>query len=330
MKIYILYQLRKDAWGGGNQFLKALKKEFENQGVYTDDPAEGETILFNSHQQLKEVLKLKSKYPQKVLIHRLGPIFHYHRGRSWKKYDRALAKITNSISEGVIFQSKWALNEAIKLGFDKKIPHQVIYNAVDKTIFNQEDKQAFREEKVKLIATSFSANWKKGFEIYQHLDNNLDFSKYQMTFVGNSPIEFKNIKYVGPVSSREIAEILKQHDIFITASEKDACSNSLIEALSCSLPAVALNDGGNPELVEKGGELFGGKEDILSKIEKVARNYRYYQSQIPGFSVEEAAQRYYQFAERIYGDIKKGKSRTKKVSLLTKINFYKMKFMLLK
>lgn len=149
-----------------------------------------------------------------------------------------------------------------------------------------------------------------------------------MTFVGNCPIDFKNIKWIKPVPSGELAKILKQHDIFITASQNDPSSNFLIEALSCGLPAVALNGGGHPELVKEGGELFNGKYDVVETIEKVAKNYNHYLSQLPKFSIEEVAKQYYEFAKRIYGDTQERKYQPKKVNLLTKIIFYRMKFII--
>jgi len=181
-----------------------------------------------------------------------------------------------------------------------------------------------------LIVTSWSSNLRKGFEVYKFLDENLDFSKYEMTFIGNSPVEFKNIKWIKPIISKELAKILKQKDIYITASQSDPCSNSLIEALSCGLPAVALNDGGHPELLQRGGELFNGKEDVIEKIKKVAKNYQHYQSEIPEFSIKKVAQDYYKFAERIYDDVQNKKYKPKQVNFSTKINFYKMKFLILK
>lgn len=299
MRIYIFYNFQQGPWGGGNQFLKALKKEFEKQGVYGENPEKADVILFNSYHWLKQVLKLKSKHPEKILIHRLGPIFHYHRGRFWKRYDKKLIKMTNKISEGVIFQSNWSLKESLKLGFNEHKAHCVIYNASDNKVFNRDNKKPFNPaERIKLIAVSWSPNWKKGFDIYKYLDENLDFSKYEMTFMGNSPLGFKNINWIKPVSPEKLAEILKEHDIFITAAQKDACSNSLIEALSCGLPAVALNDGGHPELLGRGGELFNKQEEVLSKIKKVAANYQHYQSQIPEFSIKKTAQQYYEFAKK--------------------------------
>ena len=335
MKIYILYNFQDRPWGGGNQFLKALKQEFIRGGVYKENSEEADVILFNGYPFNAEhffsnILKLKEKYSKKVIVCRLDGPVSLVRGRD-KEIDKIIALFNNLFADGIIFQSNWCKEQNKKL-FGIFLKYEtVIHNEPDNEIFNQNGKKSFNpKEKIKLIATSWSSNWRKGFEIYKFLDENLDFSKYEMTFVGNSPIEFKNIKWIKPVLPGKLAEILKQHDIYITASRSDPCSNSLIEALSCGLPAVALNDGGHPELVQKGGELFKGKEDIIEKIEKVGKNYQYYQSQIPEFSIKKVAQDYFNFAKRIYDDVQNKKYKPKQVSFLTQINFYRMKFMILK
>ena len=59
MKIHILYNSKGGAWGGGNQFLKALRKCFVKEGCYAESPEDSDVILFNSHHELKSVLKSK-------------------------------------------------------------------------------------------------------------------------------------------------------------------------------------------------------------------------------------------------------------------------------
>lgn len=330
MKIHILYNFREHPWGGGNQFLRALKKEFIKKGISEENPEKVEVILFNSHHNLEKCFSIKRKFPQKIILHRFdGPIYLV-RGKD-KEIDEIIKLFNELFVDGIIFQSNWCKQQNKKLFGISSRYETVIHNASDNEIFNKKKKKEFNlKEKIKLIATSWSSNWRKGFEIYKFLDENLDFSRYEMTFVGNSPVEFKNIKWIKPVTSKKLAQILKQYDIYITASQNDPCSNSLIEALSCGLPAVALNDGGHPELVQNGGELFTDKNDIIEKIEKVAKSYHYYQSQIPEFSIEKVAQQYYEFAKRIYEDAQSGRYRPKRVNFLTKINFHRMKLMILR
>lgn len=316
MKINILFTFRDGPWGGGNQFLKSLKNQFIELGVYEENPQKADVILFNSHHNLKQVLALKRKHQNKILIHRIdGPILKIRDEDSG--LDRIIYQFNNFLADGTIFQSNWSKKENYKLGMKKNRFEEVILNAPDNSIFNKRDKSSFKKnQKVKLIATSWSDNWKKGFEVYQYLDENLDFSKYEMTFIGNSPINFRNIRWIKPLSSRGIAEQLKKHDIFITASQKDPCSNSLIEALHCGLPAIVLNDGGHPEIVKNGGIIFNGKRDILGKINKVAQNYKRYQKAIDLPSMEEVAKEYYQFARKIFNDYQKKAYMPKKINLL--------------
>ena len=63
-KVHILFKFQLGPWGGGNQFLKALKNYFIQEGVYEEDPIKADCILVNSHHNLKEVLRMKYTYPK--------------------------------------------------------------------------------------------------------------------------------------------------------------------------------------------------------------------------------------------------------------------------
>lgn len=291
MQINILFEFKTGAWGGGNQFLKALKNEFIRLGVYVENPEFADIILFNSHHNLSKILKLKQKYPEKKFIHRVdGPIFLIRNKDI--AIDKLIFKFSQEIADFSIFQSHWSLDKCKKLGFEGE-NIAVIYNAPDPDLFNRNGKYAFDiSKKIRIIANSWSPSWSKGFGIYQYLDVNLDFNKYEFVFVGNSPVKFENILQINPLPSIELAKELKKSAIFITASKNDPCSNSLIEALSCGLPAVAFNDGGHPELIQNGGEVFEKHDEIIGKIEKIAKDYLVYQKNIPNYNISEIANQY--------------------------------------
>jgi glycosyltransferase involved in cell wall biosynthesis len=323
MKINILVELKEGAWGGGNQFLKALRREFVKMGVYEDNPAKAEIILFNSfpfreEYRFRQIAKLKKA--GKIIIHRVdGPISEV-RGTD-SAIDKIIFSFNDLFASGTVFQSNWSRAENYKLGMKEKSFSAVILNAPDPDIFNRLGKTVFNREKVKLIATSWSANPRKGFAVYEYLDEHLDFTKYQMSFFGNSPIKFKNIIRHEAVNSRELAEELKKNDIFVTASQKDPCSNSLIEALSCGLPAVCLNDGGHPEIVGGGGEVFNGTEDILAKIDRVAADYAAYQARIKIAPIGKIAQNYFDFISQVNEAAAAQKNSPKNPAVF---EFYKM------
>ena len=313
-KIHILYKFREGPWGGGNQFLKSLRKYFINRGCYAESPKEADFILFNSHHEVESVLKLKREHPAKIFVHRVdGPVF-YTRGKDTET-DNIIFDFNQSIADGTIFQSKWSRNKSYERGLKKNKFETVIINAPDPAIFYlPKNKLLERNEKTKLIATSWAPNIRKGFDVYKFLDENLDFNRYEMTFVGRSPIKFERIRYIPPQPSERLAEILREHDTFITASVNDPCSNALIEALHCGLPSVARNDGGHPEIIGEAGELFEDKRDVLDAIEKVAQNCEYYRGIIKIPTMEDVGKRYYEFADRICMDCLSGEYMPKQVN----------------
>jgi glycosyltransferase involved in cell wall biosynthesis len=319
VKICILYNFIEGPWGGGNQFLKALRDFYKEKGYYSESPKEAQCIIFNSHQCLDEVFSAKNKYPEKLFIHRVdGPIY-YVRGKD-RPVDKSIYLSNNLIADGTVFQSKWSRDKNYELGIKRSPYETIIMNAPEPSIFNREGKRK-PDKKLRLIATSWSGNVRRGFDIYRYLDDHLDFSRYEMTFVGNSPVEFKNIKWIKPVPSQELAGILREHDIYITASRNDPCSNALIEALHCGLLAVARNDGGHPEIIGKAGALFEDEEGAIDAIDKVAQNYMYYQTQIKLPTIDEIGQRYYDFALSIYQDYSNGDYHPRHLNLLNLMRF---------
>ncbi len=302
MKIHIYYPLKKGPWGGGNQFLRALQKEFKKSGNYAEAIEDADAVLFNSHHQLSGVVKLRRKHPNTLFVHRIdGPLSKIRGTWLSKMTDKVIFYFSDVLSQITILQSGWSKKVSEELGYRQKEFDTVIFNASDELIFNREGKKEFKpQEKIKIIATSWSANMGKGFDVYDYMDKNLDFDKYQFTFIGNTPIKFENIKHIEPVPSEELAKYLKDSDIFITASKNDPCSNSLIEALSSGLPVIVRNDGGHPELMRGGGESFDKIEEVIEKLEKVAANYENYQSNIPEFDMEKTAKLYYAAIEKAF------------------------------
>jgi glycosyltransferase involved in cell wall biosynthesis len=328
MKIHILYKFREGPWGGGNQFLKALRDYLKKHDLYEEDFDKADAVLFSgfpfqTEYYFKKLFRFKRKNPSKLVIYRRDGPISLIRGKD-EVLDKILTLFSSIVADGIIFQTEWSRGKNQKLFGMKSQNEAVIFNAPDNTIFNRKGK-APRKEKIKLIATSWSSHWRKGFKVYQYLDEHLDFSKYEMTFVGNSPVEFKNIIHKEPVDSKKLASIIKEHDLFITASKTDPCSNSLIEALSCGLPAVVYNDGGHPELVGKGGEVFNDNEEALKKIELVAKNYKDYQANLSAFKFERAGKEYVDFIKGIFDSAEKNEYNTKQMTLDRKIKFAYMK-----
>ena len=320
MTINIFHRLKEGPWGGGHQFLKALKKELVRLGCYQENSELADVVLLNSFEDTSSLFRFKRKYSSKIFIHRVdGPIFLV-RGRD-KILDKKVFRINQAVADGTVFQSKWCLDKSKDLGMPKNEFETVIYNAPDRNIFNRSDKKTLdRKRKIKLVAVSWSDNWKKGFEYYQFLDDNLNFSRWEFVFVGRSPVKFKNIKIVSPLPPEKLAALLKEQDIYVTASQNEPCSNALIEALACGLPSLVLESGGHPELIGKGGVLLKNKEEMVKGLEKIVQNYKTYADNSPIFSIEKVAQEYLDFGLSIAAAVKSGNYLPKKPSWLESLN----------
>jgi len=303
MKIHILYEMQDGAWGGGNQFQKALRGYLQERDAYAEEIEKTDAIFTNSHhwgKNLWEVFKLKRYNPKLVIIHRVdGPISVVRAQSQSMMVDMAIIRFNDFFADGTIFQSKWSKRQCFSIGMNHQKPNVVVLNAPDPEIFYTATRSQKQNYKIRLMASSWSGNWRKGFDIYQYLDENLDFSRYEVTFVGNSPVTFKNIVQKAPLPSQELADELRRHDFYITGSIDDPCSNSLIEAMHCGLIPIARNSGGHPEIIRKTGVLYEGVKDVISKIEHAVRRQDVMRSTLCPPTLNEVGAAYMEFAKRI-------------------------------
>jgi glycosyltransferase involved in cell wall biosynthesis len=297
-RIHILFEFVDGPWGGGNQFLKALRNEISARDRLASAPEAADVILANSHHRLADLARLRSRHPEKAIVHRVDGPIGLIRNRD-HEVDRILYRVNRALADGTIFQSQWSRRENLEAGMRPPGATTVIFNAPDPALFHAAEPGA-RGQRVRLVATSWSPNPRKGFDFYSWLDGNLDFDRFELTFVGNSPVTFKNVRVLKPLPSAELADELRRHDVFLTGSRSDPCSNSLLEALHCGLPALARRDGGHPELIGEGGETFVEFPEALAKLDAIAGRLEEYHARIRLPSIGEVAEQYLAFMTDVH------------------------------
>jgi glycosyltransferase involved in cell wall biosynthesis len=281
-------------YGGGNQFMLALRKELSRQGIKVLENQLSDKISFyllNSiHFDIEAFTKLKKQRDVRVL-HRIDGPIHLIRGFDREK-DELCYKLNSEFASATVLQSNYVYRKIVEFGYQPVNP-VIIHNAVDADIFNRNGKLPFnRNRKIRLISISWSGNPRKGGAIYHWIEEHLDWKLFEYTFVGNTSEPLLKAQQLSPVGSEELAKIIKQHDIYITASQNDPCSNALIEALACGLPALYLNSGGHPELVGMGGLPFEGVDDIMLQLEAMVNNYEIHQNLIVVPTIRQVAEKY--------------------------------------
>ena len=243
--------------GGGSQFLHALAGELRRRGLGIEvNRISGGTpaCLFNSFnfdfRRLRRFARTDCR-----MVHRVdGPIGAY-RGFD-DGTDRRILEINNQLADATILQSRYSLEKHRNLGLELKSP-VVIPNAVDAALFHAPEQHEPPDgRRVRLIAASWSDNPNKGADTLAWIDRNLDWRRFEMTFAGRPPIALERIRAIGPLPSAALADVLRSHDVYVAPSLNDPCSNALVEALACGLPAVFAASGGHRELVGEAGLPF--------------------------------------------------------------------------
>ncbi|MBF0355156.1 MAG: glycosyltransferase family 4 protein [Alphaproteobacteria bacterium] len=317
-KVYIHFPYRLGPYGGANQFFKALRGALRRIDRFAESPEAADAILFNSHHSIDQIIDFRAKNSKAIFVHRVdGPMRVYN--ASSDKRDGIVALASRLLADATVFQSEWSRAENEKAGWEGPPYGTLIGNAPDPEIFNSCGRvvpPGSLAEKVRVISSSWSPNPRKGFDVYAFLDQTLDLDRFDFTFVGNSPYQFKRIKHLPPLESHALASELKQNDIFLAATLNDPCSNSLLEALACGLPVIARRSGGNPELVRKGGLLFDEKEEVIGLMGDLAANYHAYVEAIYSPNIDEIAFKYADFVDFLVNEQDCGRLITKKLRML--------------
>jgi glycosyltransferase involved in cell wall biosynthesis len=299
--VSLWHTFHKPPYGGGNQFMMALKGAMERQGVKVVTNTLSRSVdvhICNSCWFDYEKFKSRAAdYPIRM-IHRIdGPVTFY-RGEG-RDVDETIFALNRNLASATVFQSAYCFRKSCELGF-KAVSPVVIHNGVDHHVFNAEARAHFAGDgKIRLISSAWSDNPRKGGAFLKWLDGALDWKRFEYTFVGRVKERFQNIEHIQAVPSEKLADLLRGHDIYISVSLHEPCSNALLEALACGLPALYRDDGGNPELVSFGGLPFTDETDIVQKLDRLAECYDSFRNLVYLRSIDNIASRYIKLVEKI-------------------------------
>jgi glycosyltransferase involved in cell wall biosynthesis len=281
--------------GGGHQTLRALVAECRRLGVRVENNVISPTAracLFNSFNFDPRRLELLARRSEGVrMVHRVGAVTSLYRGFD-DGTDGRVGELNRSFAQATIAISQATIDMYRRIGIELVEP-RVIHNPCDPAIFHPHGRIPFdRARKIRLIATSWSDNPRKGGPVYRWLEQVLDWERFEFTFVGNTAQSFERIRHLPPLPTHELAGLLREHDVYVTATQDDAYSNALVEALSCGLPALYLESGGSAEAVKEAGFGFGEQEEIPALLDRLVDEYEERQAAISLPSLEQLVDAY--------------------------------------
>lgn len=289
--LVIPYRFRRPPYGGSNQFLTALREELHRRGLRVSDGAFGRTTrACLLHSYLVDVERLSAAIPEGCrVVHRVDGPIQLYRGAD-DGADREIVGINSALAEATVFQSQWSLEAHRKIGIELRDP-VMIPNAVDPSIFHPPPKRGSMA-RLRVIATSWSDNPRKGAATVEALAQASDRDRYEFTFVGRTQTPLEGVRQLAPLASRELAEELRAHDVYVAPSLNEPCSNALLEALACGLPVLYRRSGSHAELVGEAGLGFDEDEDAVGQLGKLAQEREERRAAIRLTSLAEVTDRY--------------------------------------
>lgn len=268
---YIPFEKYTDI-GGPSTFMRNLKKVLDKKNYsYCSGLNKAKGIFFPISFDIGILKRFKKKrYP---IIQRLDGIYYPEKhGDKHIKLNKKIKEIYLNYADFVVFQSEYSRKQVFEM-FGSKQQYTIIYNGADKSIFYPAAGQsAQKPEIIKFITTGNFRSPDMIVPIVKALDMLKNSLEFKLSIIGPvtkeelKPYLNRNyIEYSGKKSLPEVAESLREADIYLFSSLNPPCPNAVLEAVSCGLPVVAFDDGSIPELLYFNRDLSAYVNDKIFK-----------------------------------------------------------------
>ena len=276
MRIYFNREpVLNQSWGGGNRLVTALAETLMQSHDIVYQLQDNIDMIFcwdpRSNKYGEDYAKLFN-YAEKnhiKILQRCGDIGTHGKPELTQAVSQSI-----KMSDVIIFPSLWCKD---KIEY-KENNYVIIKNRPDKLFYKYRRQETYIN-KLKTVASSWSQNEKKGFEIFKSWDKSFNADNVNFTFVGRMPenITFTKSKHISPLYNDELARELSRHDVYISASELEAGSNSVLEAVACGLPiAFHANGGSIPEYIAQYGMQYTNSYELTNVLYSIYYDYETY------------------------------------------------------
>ena len=297
-KIFFTFKPKGGSFGGGAFFVRNMITYLKKRGhkvtftlekgidiIFITDPRKGKKSSSKSY-SIDDIIKYKKLNPKVKILHRVNEC-EIKRDKVIG-IDQILLK-TMKIADKIIFITQWLQDYFVNKYNISTINCSVVINGCNNEFFfpkKENDKKVIEENtKIKIITHHWSRNYLKGFEIYNKIDEYLNENphEFSFTFVGNYIKDFKptNITVLPPECDMKLGNILREHDIYLTASQNEPCGMHQLEGMSCGMPILYREgSGGIKETCGNAGLEFSDFDDFLEKLQQIKKDYEFFKNNI--------------------------------------------------
>lgn len=295
-KIFI--PLPKLAVGGPTTFLLNLAKYLDQQKVEVSKNINDCDLLFYpiSHPFLDQIVAKLKSIP---IVQRLDGLYYPERnGKFYFKKNIKAGISYYAFSNHKVFQSEFSKNQCFSTFSPiAENTYTTIINGANREIYHPASPTTTElGSQIRFITTGNFRHRDMLEPIIKALDQ-LSGVKFTLQIVGPTTENISDLltrNYIvklGTKKPTEIAELLRQSDIYLFSALNSACPNALIEAVSCAIPIVGFASGGAKEIcffnkeimVSTSNNLLDTESDLCSKemhdkIQLCLQNYRFHKS----------------------------------------------------
>ena len=296
MKVAIGQRPVDGPWGGGNMFVAAIARVLEARGdtvaydlaapdidviVMTDPRARNPAVSFTPGAILRY---LAFRNPRAVVVHRVNECDERKATRGMNKR----LKLANYAADATVFIGSWL--QGLDL-WRRQSPARVILNGADRRIFHATGQRPWPGEgPLKIVTHHWGAHRLKGFDVFDRLDGLLAEAPWQgrleFSYVGRLPADawLANSRVVQPLSGAALADELRRHHVYLTASVNEPAGMHHVEGACCGLPILYRQSGALPEYCTGFGEPFTGPEDFEGALTRMMENHSHWQAKMPEYA----------------------------------------------
>ncbi len=287
MKVAIGSQPHDGPWGGGNRFVTSLRDALTARGhevVHELDTTDIDILLmvdprfrsphvkFGAGAALRYVML---RNPNAIVVHRINECDE-RKGEPFINHKLVRA---NYIADATVFVGEWLTRLPV---WQKHLrsPWSVIRNGGDTQIFNARGFTPWSGNgPIRFVTHHWGFHPMKGFDVYATLDEMLSDpawkAKVDFTYIGQLPpgFKFRNARYVAPLNGKELADELRSHHAYLTASQNEPGGNHQVEGALCGLPLVYRVSGCMPEYCDGFGIPYAGLDDFPAALDRLRQEY---------------------------------------------------------
>jgi glycosyltransferase involved in cell wall biosynthesis len=273
----------REPWGGGNWWLAQVTRDLRDAGyrvrfdlrrapsrVVLVDPRVGGNVRFGPD----EIEAFKAQQQGARCLHRINEC-DLRKGTN--EIDALLAN-ANRVADHTVFISEWLRDHHAERWFDPGRPHSVVLNGADPAVFNPGGGARLEPGRpLRRVTHHWSDNQMKGFDVYQEVDRLIasgELRDVELWVIGRWPrsCEWTAARTFPPTTGRELADLLRQCHVYLTASRFEPGGMHHVEGAQCGLPVLYHEDGGGiVEMASRYG--IGFRDDVGGAIVEVRARY---------------------------------------------------------